>query len=516
MTPRPKQQIRVRIAPSPTGYLHIGTARTALFNWLFAKQYNGKFILRIEDTDLERSDPKYEKDIIESLKWLGLDWDEGPLAPQSGAQVQSSKLKVKSYEGEFGPYRQSERLDVYEKYIKQLLDKKLAYYCFCSKEDLEAERQAMLAQGFAPKYNGKCRALTQEEVKSKLGNGEGSVIRFKVPETTITFKDLIRGEISFNTALIGDIVIAKSPRVPLYNFAVVIDDVEMEISHVIRGEDHIANTPKQILIQKALGFHQPHYAHLPLILDSNRSKMSKRHSATSIQEYKDAGYLPEALVNFLALLGWHSAPPPMEKAEGKPFGSAQGKPPAEKEIYSLAELVKEFDLGRVQKAGAVFNIEKLDWLNAQYIKNLSDEDLAKKLNLAPVEHNLKIIAFTKERMKKLTDFKMLAGFFFELPEYSAGLLAWKDAPASATLENLKAAEKLLSDLAEEQFSKSDLESLLMPVAEERGRGEVLWPLRAALSGSEASPGPFEIMDALGKKETLRRLKVAEEKLVARI
>jgi glutamyl-tRNA synthetase len=474
-----KEIIRVRIAPSPTGYLHIGTARTALFNWLFAKKNKGKFVLRIEDTDLERSDVKYEKDIIEGLKWLGLDWDEGP-------------------------YRQSERLDIYEKYVNQLLDEGAAYYCFCSKEELETERQAMLAQGFAPKYSGKCRALNSKEVKTKLKKNEGHVIRFKVPETTVSFRDLIRGEISFDASLIGDIAIAKDPRVPLYNFAVVVDDEEMRITHVIRGEDHIANTPKQILLQKALGFHQPHYAHLPLILDPDRSKMSKRHSATSIQEYKEAGYLPEALINFMALLGWHPAP--------QPSVEVRGKPRPEKEMLSLTELVQEFDLSRVQKAGAVFNIEKLDWLNAQYIKNLSDEELAKKLEIAPTEENLKIVALTKERMKKLTDFKLLAKFFFELPDYEPELLVWKSASQKTILENLKYLEKVLSDVDNEEFSKSSLEKILMPIAEERGRGEMLWPLRAALSGQETSPGPFEIMDALGKKETLRRIAVAIRKL----
>lgn len=462
-----QEKIRVRIAPSPTGYLHIGTARTALFNWLFAKKNKAKFILRIEDTDLERSDVKYEKDIIESLKWLGLDWDEGP-------------------------FRQSERLEIYEKYINKLLKEKLAYYCFCSKEDLEAERQAMMTRGHAPKYSGKCRALNEKEVEEKLANGAGHIIRFKVQETTITFKDLIRGEISFETSLIGDIAIAKDPKVPLYNFAVVVDDEEMGISHVIRGEDHIANTPKQILIQKALGFGQPHYGHLPLILDADRSKMSKRHSATSIQDYKEAGYLPEAILNFLALLGWH--------------------PQDDREIMRLQEIAAEFDLGRVQKAGAVFNVEKLDWINAQYIKNLGDEVLAKKLDVAPAERNLKIVALTKERMKKLTDFKTLAGFFFELPDYESKILIWKKTSSTATVENLKAAEKILSALDENEFLKKDLERVLMPIAEERGRGGVLWPIRAALSGAETSPGPFEIMEALGKKETLKRIAVAIRKL----
>lgn len=456
MTPVSKKEIRARIAPSPTGYLHFGTARSALFNWLFVKKEGGKFILRIEDTDLERSEPKYEKDIIESLKWLGLEWDEGP-------------------------FRQSDRLDIYEKYLKQLLDQNLAYYCYCTKEELEDERQAMLSQGMSPKYSGKCRSKTNTE-------GEPQVIRFKVPETRITFKDLIRGEINFDTGLIGDIAIAKNPRTPLYNFAVVIDDYEMRISHVIRGEDHIANTPKQILIQKALDFPHPHYGHLPLILDPNRSKMSKRYSATSISEYRKEGYLPEAMINFMAFLGWH--------------------PKDEKELMTTDEMIEEFDLGRVQKAGAIFNIEKLNWINGQYIKKLSDKELAERLKNFGVSFKKmaetqteKIVSLTKERMKKLSDFNDLADFFFNLPDYDSTLLAWKKEPKETIRENLEAVFNLIPD-----------NGAVMKLAEERGRGEILWPLRVALSGKAASPGPLEIMDILGKDETTKRIQFALKKL----
>ncbi len=459
--------MRVRIAPSPTGYLHVGTARTALFNWLFAKKNGGTFVLRIEDTDLERSEKKFEKDIIDGLKWLGLEWDEGPI-------------------------RQSDRLEIYEKYINKLLEDEAAYYCFCSKEELETERQAMLTQGFAPKYSGKCRSLKREEAEKKIKTGADYIIRFKVQTTKVTFKDIIRDNIVFDTALIGDIAIAKNPRAPLYNFAVVVDDEEMKISHVIRGEDHIANTPKQILIQQALGFRQPHYAHLPLILDPDRSKMSKRYSATSIQEYKDAGYLPETMTNFMALLGWH--------------------PAGEKELFTLEELVQEFGLDRVQKAGAVFNIEKLNWLNAQYIRNTDNKIIAEKINLAPTKENLKIIEITKGRMKKLTDFKELAGFLFELADYPTTLLIWKETPKEKIINNLKSVEEILTAVSNESFNQASLEKLLMPLAEEQGRGEVFWPLRTALSGRENSPGPFEIMEAIGKKETLQRLKIAVSKL----
>ena len=315
-----EKQIRTRLAPSPTGPLHIGTARTGFFNWLFTRQNNGKFILRIEDTDIERSKPEFEKDIEENLKWLGLDWDEGS-------------------------YRQSQRLDIYEKYLNQLLKEKKAYYCFCSKEQLEEDRQAMLAQGLSPKYSGRCRSISQEETDKKINRGEAAVIRFRVPETDLEFNDLIRGKVKFNTSLLGDIVIAKNLRAPLFNFAVVIDDHEMEITHVIRGEDHIPNTPKQIIIQRALGFEEPRYAHLPLILNPDKSKLSKRYLETSLNDYRERGYLPEAILNFIALIGWH--------------------PSDEKEIFSKEELINEFNLKKVQKAGAIFSVNKLDWLNSQ-------------------------------------------------------------------------------------------------------------------------------------------------------
>ncbi len=456
-----KKVVRVRIAPSPTGFLHLGTARTALFNWLFAKNQKGTFILRIEDTDLERSDPKYEKDIIENLQWLGLNWDEGP-------------------------FRQSDRLDIYEKYIKKLLLENRAYYCFCTKEELEEEKEAMLSQGLPPKYSGKCRH------SKNLDPSRPSVIRFKMPETEVIFHDLIRGKVKFNTGLIGDIVIAKDLRTPLYNLAVVIDDFEMKISHIVRGEDHISNTPKQIMLQNALGFEEPIYAHLPLILSPDRSKLSKRYLETSIDDYRREGYLPEALINFLTLLGWH--------------------PEKDREIFSLEESVKEFSLKRIQKGGAVFNLEKLDWLNGQYIMKLKSDELASRLeNFIPQEWSkdreflIKIVEIEKERIKRLTDFSRLVGFFFELPDYPAKLLIWDKTSKENTLENLQSVFLLVKNFAE-------AENEIMTLAENRGRGKVLWPLRAALSGQVASPGPFEIMKVLGEKETLKRIEIAIRKL----
>lgn len=331
-------EIRTRFAPAPTGPLHIGGARTALFNYLFAKKNEGVFILRIEDTDPERSKPEYEKDIIDSLKWLGIEWDEGP-----------------DIGGNYGPYRQSERLNIYKKYLEKLLAEDKAYYCFCSEEELEAQRQYQLSIGEAPRYSGKCANLSKEEVEKYLEEGRPSIIRFKVQPKKIEFEDLIRGKIEFDTSLMGDIAIAKNLTTPLYNLAVVIDDFEMKISHVIRGEDHISNTPKQILIQEALGFPRPEYSHLPLILGPDRTKLSKRHGAVAISEYKKDGYLPETLINFMAFLGWN--------------------PGTEREIYSMPSLIKEFSLERIQKGGAIFNIKRLDFLNSFYIRQRSLEKL---------------------------------------------------------------------------------------------------------------------------------------------
>ena len=478
-----KKPVRVRFAPSPTGPLHIGGARTTLFNWIFAKKYNGRFILRIEDTDVERSKKEYEEEILNGLKWLGLDWDEGP-----------------DIGGEFGPYRQSEKIDIYEKYLKKLIDEEKAYYCFCSKEELEADRQAMLSQGLAPKYSGRCRNLSKEESFRKIEKGESFVIRFKIPAQELEFNDLIRGKIRFNSGLFGDIIVAKGLREPLYNFAVAIDDYEMQISHVIRGEDHLSNTPKQMLMREALGFEHPKYAHLPLILAPDRSKLSKRYLETSLSDYKRQGYLPEAINNFLALLGWH--------------------PENDREIFSQEEIIKEFDLKRVQKACAVFNIEKLEWLNAQYIKKTDSKELVKKLtDFIPSEWQKdkafisKMIEAEKERIKKLTDFKELAGFFFELPEYDGELLKWQEQSFEKTASNLKTLSNLLESVEENNFSKNILESIIMPIAETIGRGESLWPLRAALSGQKASPGPFEILEILGKTESLKRINIAINKII---
>jgi len=521
-------RVRVRMAPSPTGFLHLGSARTTLFNFLFARKHKGNFILRIEDTDIERNDIKYEKDIIESLKWLGLGWDEGPIENQ-GAEDK----------GGYGPYRQSQRKDIYKKYIKQLLDEEKAYFCFCSREDLEAQKQYLMSIGQPPRYSGKCRNLPPETIKKLLAEGKSSIIRIKMPSKKVVFTDLIRGKVEFDSSLFGDVSIAKDENTPLYNLAVVIDDFEMKITHVIRGEEHISNTPKQILIQEALDFPSPQYAHLPLILGPDKSKLSKRHGATSISEYRKEGYLPEALVNIMALLGWN--------------------PGTEREIYSLASLIKDFSLERCQKGGAVFNTRRLDWINGFYIRQRSEEKLAdlcipylieagfieetknnssnpgnpgnpeelklfedkkrkfkikETKEIVDIDWIEKVVAIYKERLKKLSEIIELTDFFFkDKIKYQKDILSWKEMSDKEIEDSLDRLEKILSKIDVNEFTKENIDKGVMPEAEKtKDRGRLLWPFRVALSGKEASAGPFEIAEILGKEKTLERIKEAKELL----
>jgi len=542
--PEPPGEVRVRIAPSPTGRLHLGLARTALFNYLFAKKYQGSFILRIEDTDIKRSKPEYEEDILESLKWLGINWDEGP-----------------DIGGGYGPYRQSQRLESYIKCLERLLSEDKAYYCFCSGEELEAQRQYQLSIGEAPRYSRKCANLSKEETEKQRAEGKPSVIRFRAPAKKIEFDDLIRGRLEFDAGLLGDIAIAKDLSTPLYNFAVVIDDFEMKISHVIRGEDHISNTPKQILIQDALGFSRPVYAHLPLILGADRTKLSKRHGAVAISTYRKQGYLAEALVNFMAFLGWN--------------------PGTEREIYSMPSLIKEFSLERVQKGGAVFNVKRLDFLNGFYIRQKSVEKLTEfclpylieagflksheeveKFHLGAPHYEIlqtkelidlvkleKIISLYQERLKKISEISELTDFFFKeklvvdeakassspfavaqvvdeakassspfanARVYDKSLLRWEEMTDKEIMKSLDKLGKILPKIKPEEFNKEGLEKVLLPEADKFAkeiskvgdRGYLLWPLRVALTGKEASAGPFEIAEIFGKEKTIRRIKEA--------
>lgn len=332
-------KMKVRFAPSPTGPFHIGGARSALFNWLLARREGGTFLLRIEDTDLVRSTRESEENIKAALKWLGMDWDEG--------------IDVG---GDNGPYRQTERLDIYKEVTDRLIAEGKAYYCYCTEEELEAERQAQLARGETPKYNGHCRHLTEEQRAAYEAEGRKPTVRLRVPlNETVAFDDMVRGHVSFESNGIGDFVIVKSDGIPVYNYAVVIDDHTMEVTHVIRAEEHLSNTPRQIVIYNALGWEVPTFGHISLIMGKDGKKMSKRHGATSVEQYKNLGYLPEAINNFLALMGW--------------------APEGEQELFTTEELIKNFSMDRVAKNPAVFDIDKLNWINFNYMKKLTDEEL---------------------------------------------------------------------------------------------------------------------------------------------
>ena len=333
--------MRLRFAPSPTGQLHVGNARTALFNWLLARHHGGTFILRIEDTDFERSTKESERAIVEDLRWLGLEWNEGLDAG-----------------GDRGPYRQSERLELYRAHAQQLVDAHDAYYCFCAPEKLEADRQAALAAGRPPMYPGTCRPIPLDEAARRVENAEPAVIRFRVPDGGhVAFHDLVRGDVRFDTEVIGDPVLVRSDGIPAYNFAVVVDDRLMEITHVIRGEDHISNTPRQLLLYRAFGWTPPQFAHVSLVMGPDHSPLSKRHGATSVKEFRERGYLPEALANYLALLGW-------SPGEGD-------------ELLPLEELARRFQLEKVGHSASVFDVEKLAWVNRHYLKLAEQERLAR-------------------------------------------------------------------------------------------------------------------------------------------
>ncbi len=500
-------EIRTRFAPSPTGYLHIGSARTALFNYLFTRKNEGRFILRIEDTDKQRSKQKYEEVIYDNLSWLGMEWDEGP-----------------NKGGRYGPYRQSERGEVYKLHLKKLLEEKKAYYCFCSEEDLEAQRQYFMSIGQPPVYNGHCRDLSQEEIRKRIEKEESYVIRFKTPRKKVVFEDLVREEVKFDASLFGDFSLAKKLTQPLYNLACVVDDHMMKISHVIRGEDHVPNTPKQILLYEAFGWDAPRFAHLPLILAPDKSKLSKRHGSVSVEEFKKDGYLPQALVNFISFLGWNPGTP--------------------KEIYGMKGLIKDFSLDRVRSAGAVFNRKRLNYINGVHIRNLSAEKLmpeclpylikddliqetdqgyivsetGQKIGKRKMEN---IVVLYQDRLKKLSEISELAGFFLkDKIDYSPELLLWKDQNFSEAVLSLDRLYNLLSDISEEKWSESELQNVLLPAAKEWGRelrdkdnrGYLLWPLRVALTGQKASAGPFEVAAILGKEMTLKRIKRAKQML----
>ncbi|MEW6607415.1 MAG: glutamate--tRNA ligase [bacterium] len=472
-----EQKVRVRFAPSPTGYLHLGGVRTALFNWLFARHHNGKFILRIEDTDLERSEQASEGTIISSLKWLGLDWDEGP-----------------EVGGEYAPYRQRERLKIYQEYADKLLQEDKAYYCYCTEEELEAKRK----QGIHG-YDGRCRNLTTSEKQQLTDAGRKPVIRFKIPEINemIVVQDLIRRDVEFSSEILHDFVIIRSDGVAAYNFAVVIDDYLMKITHVIRGDDHLSNTPKQILLYQTFGFDLPQFAHLPMILGPDGARFSKRHGATSTEAYRELGYLPEALVNYLALRGWSSAE-------------------QNKEIYSVDELIKDFSLERVTKSPAIFDIDKLNWMNGNYIRNA---DLVRLTKLAipylkkkgcvtccgDFEWLKAVVDLVKDRINCLSEITDQVDYIFNskiiFDDETKEIL--KGEKATQILDCFSKKLEQTDDLSPEKIA-----SVIKDIGKEIGvKGkELFMPIRVALTGKIHGPELPEIIAVLGKEVSLKRIK----------
>ncbi len=473
-----KSKVRIRFAPSPTGFLHIGGLRTALYNYLFARKNKGDFILRIEDTDQTRSVPGGIEAIVEALKKVGLKYDEGP-------------------------YIQSQRLDIYKEYAEKLIKNGRAYYCFCSPERLEEVRQRQITENKPTMYDGNCRKLGANQVDELLKNKTPYVIRLKVPEEGITaVEDIIRGRVEFENKLIDDQVLLKSDGFPTYHLANVVDDYLMKITHVIRGEEWLPSTPKHILLYQAFGWQPPKFAHLPLLLNPDKSKLSKRQGDVAVEDYIKKGYLPEALLNFVALMGYN--------------------PSAEREIYSLKELVKGFDLKKINKTGAVFNVEKLDWLNGVYIRKKTSDELVDLClpyfkEAGALKNELdkkwlkKIMALEQERLKRLDEIIYLTDFFFkETLDYEPELLVWKKSTKEAAKNILNKLAVFLESISEKDFIRDKLESRIRDFIRENkfAVGDVLWPARVALSGRQASPGPFEIADILGKKRSIERIKTA--------
>lgn len=479
-------EVRVRFAPSPTGPFHIGGARSALFNWLFARKMGGKLILRIEDTDLERSSRESEENIKAALKWLGMDWDEG--------------IDVG---GENGPYRQTERLDIYKKYTEKLLAEGKAYYCYCTDEELEEERQALIKEGKMPRYMGKCRNLTSEQIAAYEAEGRKPTVRFRVPaDQQILVRDMVRGDVVFDSNNIGDFVIVKSDGIPTYNYAVVIDDALMHITHVIRAEEHLSNTPRQCLVYDALGFEKPVFGHISLILGKDHTKMSKRHGATSVDQYRQLGYLPEGIVNFLALLGW--------------------APNSEQEIFSIDELIKEFSMERVAKNPAVFDIDKLNWINQHYMRQLDDEAFfaAAKPHMIAAGYMTgeetgeklawlkKVVATSKDHVSFAAQIPASVEMYFNDEfgfenDEAAAVLQAETVPTviGMLLEELPKLEVLDGAAVKALFKTIQKTTKL------KGK-DVFMPIRVALTGNQHGPELAEMVPLLGIERTEKRIRAS--------
>lgn len=475
-------EIRVRIAPSPSGNLHIGTARTALFNYLFAKKEGGKFVLRIEDTDAERTKQEYIDNIFDSLKALGLNWDEGP-----------------DVGGPYGPYTQSERFDIYPKYAQILLDKGYAYECWCTNEELEQEKEEAVKNHKPYVYSRKCLNITPEQKEQYIKEGRKPSIRFKVEHKELIFNDMVKGELKFDTSLIGDFVIMKSNGTPTYNFAVVIDDMLMKISHIIRGEDHISNTPKQILIYEALGAKVPEFGHLGMILAPDRSKLSKRHGATAVSDFVKEGYLTDALINFVALLGW--------------------APSDSVEIKTVDEIAKDFRINEISSSNSIFEYDKLNWMNGQYIKKmdiskltdtiipfLSDYDLS-ELSREKLE---KMVEITREPLTTLKDIQKDVPYFFgeDVPLDEVKELLTTELSKNVLNKFMELAQKW--DFNNEQELHDDLQKLRDDFKANFGYKpkETMWAIRAAVTGRTRGADMVGILTILGKDKVLRRIKNA--------
>ena len=485
-----KQAVRVRFAPSPTGYPHVGNIRTALFNWLFARHCGGSFIIRIEDTDVARKVKGAVEVILDSLRWLGLDWNEGP-----------------EVGGKYGPYFQSQRLEIYHKEAQRLILQGNAYYCYCSPQRLEEMRAEQVRRKQPPGYDRYCRNLSEEERNKKEAEGITSVVRFKVPLSGQTrFNDLIRGEVVFEHSTIDDLVLLKSDGYPTYHLANVVDDHLMGVTHVLRAEEWLSSTPRHILMYQALGWEPPQFAHLPMILGADRAKLSKRHGAVSIAEYRQQGYLPETMVNFLTLLGW----------------SLDDRT----EILSRQELIDNFSLERVSRTGAIFNREKLDWMNGVYLRSLSLEDFVQRSlpflesGLPPevkrplsIDYTRQIMPLIQERARTLAEVAELAKFFFvdEL-DYDSDLLIVKNMNPQSAVKALEASQQRLKQLS--LFDTESLEAALRPLAAELGlkTGQLFGTLRVAVTGRTAAPPLFQTMAVLGKERCLRRIETALDRL----
>ena len=503
--------IRVRFAPSPTGYLHVGGLRTALYNYLFAKKNNGKIILRIEDTDRKRLVEGATEELIKVFNKVGIEFDEGPTIDKEG--------EITSEEGDLGPYIQSERKKVYSDFAHQLVKKGKAYRCWCDKKRIHEMRKSQEVKKEIPKYDGLCRNLEADEIKNNLQDKKPYTIRLKVPKDgTTKFEDRIYGKISYKNINLDDQVILKSDGFPTYHLANTVDDHLMKISHVIRGEEWLPSTPKHVLIYNAFSWKLPEFVHLPLLLEKDKSKISKRKSHVSVEYYLKQGYLPEAILNFILLLGWN--------------------PKNEKEYYTLDEMIKDFTLDKINKSGAVFNLEKLDSINSHYIKEMDPEKLSMKClpflekkkyivknkdgyeivmsgRLIEKKTYLEIIALEKERISRLSDVGDDLGCIFnDKLKYSADMLIWKKMDKEVLSVSLNISYEALKKLSDDNFNKEEIEKILF-ISIDQGKkikvGELLWPLRVSLTGEEKSPSPFEIAEILGKKETLRRIKEAQKK-----